>query len=229
MKRMLCLLTVVLLASCSAQDYGVNNTAGSAIAGTALGAGLGAIVGSQTGHAGPGIAIGAAAGALGGALVGNSLDSQARENQALAGRVEEQRAQIEENKRLLEELRRRGADARITDRGVVVNLPDVLFEFDRAALTQDAKGTVDEIAGVIRKSPNRRISVEGHTDRIGSDSYNQRLSERRAESVAGALERDGVSRSQLSVRGFGKSHPVATNDTAAGRARNRRVEVIIEN
>ena len=85
------------------------------------------------------------------------------------------------------------------------------------------------------QAKSRRVSVEGHTDSIGSDAYNQKLSERRAENVAGTLEKDGVSAQRVTVKGYGKRYPVAPNttpdgaDNPAGRAKNRRVEVVIEN
>ena len=217
---------VVLLTGCA---QGLNQTTTGTLAGGTLGAGLGAIIGGATGHAGPGIAIGAAAGALGGALVGNSLDSQDRENQALRDNVSRQQAELDANRRLLDELRRKGADARITDRGVVINLPDVLFEFNQSRLTSDAMATVSDISSVLRKDPNRMIRVEGHTDNVGSVEYNDRLSQRRADRVANELEQGGISSRNLSVVGYGESRPVASNATSAGRQRNRRVEVIVEN
>jgi outer membrane protein OmpA-like peptidoglycan-associated protein len=108
-------------------------------------------------------------------------------------------------------------------------LPDVLFEFDSARLTRGARGTVGEIADVLRAHPERLISVEGHTDSSGTVEYNSRLSEQRARSVASELSMDGVSRRNIRVRGFGESQPVSSNRTEAGRSRNRRVEVVIEN
>src|SRR6266404_605373 len=146
-----------------------------------------------------------------------------------------QREELVRNQQLLDELRRRHLDARETARGVVVNLPDVLFEFGRADLTRDARRTVRDIADVLHRSARgRQVSIEGHTDAIGSQSTNQRLSQARAESVADALVSDGVNRRRLHTRGFGKTRPVAPNtvrrrDNPEGRAKNRRVEVIIEN
>jgi outer membrane protein OmpA-like peptidoglycan-associated protein len=146
-----------------------------------------------------------------------------------------QREEIARNQELLDELRRRHLDVRETSRGVVVNLPDVLFEFDRADLTRDARRTVRDIADVLlRSARGRQVSIEGHTDSIGSQPYNQRLSRLRAESVADALVSAGVNRRRLHTRGFGKNRPVAPNtlhgrDDPEGRAKNRRVEMIIEN
>lgn len=207
----------------------VNNAAKGSLLGAGLGAGTGAIVGNQVGNTGAGIAIGAALGAVGGALTGNAVDRMENENSALEGRISQNQAQLDENRRLIDELRSRGADARASDRGVVINLPDILFEFDRANLTGEAHRTIEEIEEVIRTVSDRPISVEGHTDSIGTVHYNKQLSERRARAVADKLARSGVSRARMNVIGYGEGSPIATNNTDQGRARNRRVEIIIEN
>ena len=221
----LTLVGFVLNGCAAAGDKTAYGTAG----GAALGAGLGAIIGSATGHTGPGIAIGAGTGALAGALVGNAMDSQDERLDEHRQRIDSTQSQIDENRRLIEALKRRGADVRDTRRGVVVNLPDVLFEFNRADLTPDARRTARDISDVLRDFPERHLSVEGHTDSIGSMGYNQRLSEDRASSVADELERSGIDHYRVRSRGFGESRPIATNNTDVGRSRNRRVEVIIEN
>ncbi len=201
-----------------------------AIGGTALGAGVGALIGHATGNTAAGAAIGGALGGVGGAVVGDQLQST---DQKLDARERE----IARNRELIEELKRKNLEARETNRGVVVNLPDVLFEFNKSMLTSEARTKVRDIADVLdgQRVQNRPVSVEGHTDSIGSEEYNQRLSERRAETVASALETEGVSSSRVRTRGFGKKYPIAPNknsdgsDSPAGRAKNRRVEVIIEN
>jgi outer membrane protein OmpA-like peptidoglycan-associated protein len=228
MKKSLVVLCVVaLLSGCEGNRLRAREKG--ALAGTAAGTGLGAIVGHETGKTGAGVAIGAAAGALAGALIGNEVD---RQDDALAqseDRLAENQRIIEENQRIISELKRRGADVRESDRGVVVNLPDVLFEFDKANLTRDAERTIGDIADVLQDVRARRISVEGHTDSVGTIAYNQQLSERRSRSVASALVREGISRRRVVTRGFGESDPIASNRSERGRARNRRVEVIIEN
>ncbi len=221
-------LACSILAGCS-QSSGINTTTGSALGGTALGAGLGAIVGEATGNTGAGIAIGAAAGAVGGALIGNQLQNGEERIQAQQEAANRTDAQISENQRVIDELRRRGADVRNTKRGVVVNLPDILFEFDSAHLTSDARRTVGEIGEVVGSVKGRTVSVEGHTDSVGTFSYNERLSRDRAQNVARELDQSGVPPEMLRVRGLGEGAPIATNNSEAGRARNRRVEVIIEN
>lgn len=198
-----------------------------ALAGGALGAGLGAIVGNQVGSPGAGIAIGSAIGALSGGLVGEGIDQQ---DDAIADtdrRIAERDRELRENQRLLNELRAQGLEVRDTERGLVVNLPDVLFEFDSAHLTAAARHKVALISKRINEAGKRRIFVEGHTDSIGSFAYNQRLSDDRARSVAAELVADGVSRSQITTRGYGERQPIASNNTDSGRSRNRRVEVVI--
>ncbi len=229
--RPIALLTVALLTLVVTTGCGdsLSNRDKGALGGTALGAGLGAIIGSATGNAGVGTAIGGGIGAITGAVVGNEIDKSEEIDAAKDARLDDNDRILTENQRILEELKRQGADARITDRGVVVNLPDVLFEFDRADLTSRANATISEIAVTLKSGPERNIAVEGHTDSVGTMSYNQELSDRRARSVARELERQGISRARLYPRGFGEGDPIASNKTEVGRARNRRVEVIIEN
>jgi len=113
---------------------------------------------------------------------------------------------------------------------VKVDLPaDVLFDFDKADVRQDAAQALGHLATVIRGYPNGRVDIEGHTDAKGSAAYNQKLSERRAESVKRWLvEREGIAADRLTIRGAGASRPVADNTTDAGRQKNRRVEGVIQ-
>jgi outer membrane protein OmpA-like peptidoglycan-associated protein len=212
---------------CEGQRFGAREAG--ALTGAALGAGLGAIVGNQAGNTGAGIAIGSGFGALAGGLVGNEVDNQNAALDDRESRLNDQERELAENRRLIDELRARGADVRPSDRGVVVNLPDVLFDFNSARLTREAARTARDIADVASTASGRTIAVEGHTDSIGTIEYNKRLSLNRARSVADALSREGVSRGRMVVRGLGESEPITTNATDSGRARNRRVEVIIEN
>lgn len=223
------LLSCCLTVSLTACERGLTGTEGGALGGAAAGAGLGAIIGNQVGSTGAGIAIGSAIGALSGGLIGAGMDAQQEEIDTTDARIRDQDRQLAENRRLLEELKGTGMDVRSTSRGVVVNLPDVLFEFDKSSLTPAARRTVGQIAAAIEHAPNRHVAVEGHTDSVGTVAYNQRLSEDRARAVAGALVDHGVPRRNVSTRGFGENSPIASNSTESGRARNRRVEVIIEN
>ena len=200
-----------------------------ALGGAAAGAGLGAIIGHGVGETGAGIAIGSGVGALAGALIGNEMDSREDRYNAQDRALNEQERQIEENRRIIDRLKSQGTDARLTKRGIVVNLPDVLFEFDSYQLTSASRGTVDQIADVLRDNSGRHVAVEGHTDALGTSEYNQRLSENRAREVSRALVQSGVHRGRVSTRGFGESRPLVSNSSASGRQRNRRVEVIIEN
>jgi outer membrane protein OmpA-like peptidoglycan-associated protein len=206
------------------------------LVGTGLGAATGAIIGAAVGNPGAGAAIGGAVGAAGGALVGDRLQKRDTELTESQKSIDQQQQEIARNRQLIEELKKQNLEARETDRGVVVNLPDVLFEFGRANLTNDARSKISTISDVLNdQAKERRVSVEGHTDSIGSESMNQGLSERRAESVATALEETGVSSRRVTTKGFGERYPVAPNsnsdgtDNPSGRAKNRRVEVIIEN
>ncbi len=120
------------------------------------------------------------------------------------------------------------ADIKETDRGLTVYLPDVLFASGSARLQPAAKEILSRIAGVLLVAPEYHLSIEGHTDSTGRASFNQRLSVRRAEAVKKYLEECGISPSMMTARGFGETRPIASNRTAAGRKRNRRVELIIE-
>jgi outer membrane protein OmpA-like peptidoglycan-associated protein len=114
-----------------------------------------------------------------------------------------------------------------TDRGVVITLGDVLFATGRADLKSGSRQTLDKLTTFLQAYPNRNVQIEGFTDNVGGDDYNQGLSERRADSVRDALTGMGIARDRILTKGLGKSSPVGDNDTAAGRQQNRRVEVLI--
>lgn len=196
------------------------------------GAAAGGAIGSAVGHAGAGAAIGSVLGLGAGALIGDQLLGQENKQKEQQKALDQQRAEIEKNRQLIEELKKRNIEARETSRGVAVNLPNINFQFDRADLTPDGRAKVEQIADIIKRdAPNRRVTVEGHASResAAQEAYNQRLSERRAATVADALERDGVNGRNISSVGLGTRAPIASNDTESGRQQNRRVEVIIEN
>jgi outer membrane protein OmpA-like peptidoglycan-associated protein len=117
--------------------------------------------------------------------------------------------------------------AKATDRGVVVTLGDVLFETGSARLRAPGMRAVDRLASFMQQYPQRSVSVEGFTDNVGTDEYNQRLSERRGDAVKSALIADGIDPQRVIVRGFGEEYPVASNSDATGRQLNRRVEIVI--
>ncbi len=114
-----------------------------------------------------------------------------------------------------------------TSRGLVISLSDILFDLNKATLKPGAEANIRRIAAVLKQYPEHQIAVEGHTDSLGTDAYNQRLSEQRAEAVRTALVAGGVDATKISARGFGESQPVADNGNAAGRQQNRRVEVVV--
>jgi outer membrane protein OmpA-like peptidoglycan-associated protein len=119
-------------------------------------------------------------------------------------------------------------EAKETERGIVVTLGDVLFDTDSAQL-RNADGNLNKLVSFLNQYSDRRVLIEGHTDNVGSATYNQGLSQRRAESVRHHLTQGGIASQRMSVSGMGLERPVASNNTAAGRQQNRRVEIVIEN
>jgi outer membrane protein OmpA-like peptidoglycan-associated protein len=119
--------------------------------------------------------------------------------------------------------------AKQTDRGLVLTLGDVLFDTGRASLNPGAAMKLDRLAAFLNEHPDRRVQIEGFTDSVGGDAYNQDLSERRAEAVKAALTMRGIDPSRVSTEGYGKAFPVASNSDSGGRQLNRRVEVVIGN
>jgi outer membrane protein OmpA-like peptidoglycan-associated protein len=112
-------------------------------------------------------------------------------------------------------------------RGLIVNMSDVLFDTGSYTLKPGAREKLAKISGIVLAHPGLSLQIEGHTDSVGGDDFNQQLSERRSDSVRDFLAEQGVPASSITARGFGKSQPVATNDTAEGRQRNRRVELVV--
>lgn len=149
----------------------------------------------------------------------NAAQGQAVAAQANAADVQQLNAQLQQR---LNELA-----AQQTERGLLVTLGDVLFEFNRAEIKPTAQSSLRKLADFLQQYPNRRVLIEGYTDNIGSPAYNATLSQRRAEAVATALMALGVTPQRLSSVGYGKDYPVADNSTDTNRALNRRVEVYI--
>lgn len=117
--------------------------------------------------------------------------------------------------------------AKVTDRGLVLTLGDVLFESGRADLRAGADSKLNKLVAFLNKYPDRVVTIEGYTDSVGSEDYNQALSQRRADSVRSYLLREGIESGRISASGMGENNPVAGNDSALGRQQNRRVAVII--
>jgi len=174
---------------------------------TAIGAGGGALIGAGIGGAAggwEGAAIGALVGGVAGGAIGNYLDKQAQE---------------------LKEV----ADAQRTENGILVSLKSsLLFSSDSAVLKPAAVEQLAQLGDVLRKYPDDRIRIQGHTDSIGSAAHNEKLSLERAEAVRDVLVSRGVDPRQILVEGAGSSRPIADNATAEGRAENRRVELHID-
>lgn len=114
-----------------------------------------------------------------------------------------------------------------TDRGLVLTLGDVLFDTGKAELNSGASRKLDQLAQFLSEHKDRRVQIDGFTDSVGPDGYNQELSERRADSVKNALLTRGIDPSRISTEGYGKAFPVASNNDSGGRQMNRRVEVVI--
>lgn len=177
-----------------------------AVIGGIAGAIAGAVIDNNRGHrsAKRGAVVGGVAGAAAGAIVGAMMDRQERELRQIQGVNVTRTAPGELNVSVQNE---------------------VLFDFNSSALRSSSRTSLQQMADVFQKYPDTTLSVQGHTDSIGSAAYNQRLSERRADSVAGYLQDLGVRSSRIQTIGYGKSQPRATNSTAAGRQLNRRVEI----
>lgn len=184
----------------------LSNTEKGAVIGAGAGAAGGAAVGKATGNTARGAILGAVVGGAAGALIGQRMDRKANELDR-----ELENATVE----------RVGEGIKVTfDSGL-------LFDFDSATLRQDAEQNLAEFANSMKDFQKTNILIVGHTDSQGSDSYNQKLSERRANSAADHLRQQGISSERVMQSGKGESEPVATNETETGRQKNRRVEVAI--
>ena len=152
------------------------------------------------------------------------LDSRTREADTAHIATANAQAQTVELQRQIEALQ-----AKVTDRGVVLTLGDVLFASGKADLKEGAASHLNQLVTFLREYPSRTVVIEGHTDSVGNDDFNQALSQRRADSVRSYLVRQGIDGTRLTAMGAGEGTPVAENESATGRQQNRRVEVIISN
>ncbi|HEX7707388.1 MAG TPA: OmpA family protein [Thermoanaerobaculia bacterium] len=212
MKRIIAITLIAMLSGVTTLSANPN-TRDKTIKGTAIGAAAGAVAGAiihnnrGRGDAKRGAVIGGVVGGATGAIVGAMMDRQERELRQIEGI----------------DVTRTGEDElRVTMRN------EVLFDFDSAALRSASRSELREMADVFNRYGDTRLIVAGHTDSVGSVAYNQRLSERRASSVANYLQDLGVRGSRLDARGYGKSEPRASNNTASGRQQNRRVEIYVQ-
>jgi outer membrane protein OmpA-like peptidoglycan-associated protein len=184
----------------------LNKTQKGAGIGAAGGAVLGGVIGRAAGNTAMGVIVGAAVGGSAGAIIGRRMDKQAEEMQKVLGDAE---------------VRREGE-------GIVIKFKEkVLFGFNQADLSSSAATNLDKLVNVLNQYPDTNIEVIGHTDDKGSDSYNQQLSERRAQATTGYLRNKGISSNRLKARGMGETDPVANNTDEEGRGLNRRVEFVI--
>ncbi|MCX6612848.1 MAG: OmpA family protein [Acidobacteria bacterium] len=161
----------------------------------------------------------------------NEADRLKRENETQLDNAAKQRAQMEREKGELRILLLKQFNAILktedTARGLIVNMPDVLFDTAQFTLRPIAREKLAKVAGIVSGHPGLKLDIEGHTDSVGSDSYNQTLSEKRGDAVREYLAREGMATSSLTSKGFGESKPAASNDNASGRQQNRRVEIVI--
>ncbi len=211
MKKLIIFFGIVsLLASGCATE---NQTQKGAVIGTGVGAAVGAGLGAAIGRSGTAALIGAGAGALAGGLtggaIGHYMDKQeAAMRQSLAN-VEA--ANVKRNQDML----------------TVTFKSDVLFAVNSSTLKPGGYDELNRVAKVLNQYPQTTITIAGHTDSTGSEAYNQKLSERRAEAVKTALVSMGVNSARMTTIGYGKNRPIADNSTEAGRQMNRRVEILI--
>ena len=142
--------------------------------------------------------------------------------------AEAAKKQAEEAQNKMQAALSKVVETRKTARGLILNLPDILFEFGKANLKLETREVLAKVSGILMVASGYSLSIEGHTDSVGSAEYNQKLSEARAESVYDYLLKSGVSGDIMNTKGLGKTQPRASNDTAKGRQENRRVEIVIE-
>ncbi len=206
--RIFSFLAVVLLAASLtlAGCKSLSNTEKGAVVGAGAGAVVGGAIGHATGSTAKGAIIGAVVGGAAGALIGQQMDKQAKE--------------------LEEDLE--GAEVERVGEGIQITFDSgILFDFDSSALRPEARQNLRDLAQSLQQYDNTDLLIVGHTDAVGRDDYNYRLSERRANAAAAYLMELGVSRDRITTIGKGENEPVASNDTDAGRQQNRRVEVAI--
>ena len=156
---------------------------------------------------------------------------QAQQAQQLAQAADEARLRAEQDQQQLRQQLLQQfnmiLETRDTARGLIVNMSDVLFDFNKYTLRPVAREKLAKISGIILSHPGLKLEVDGYTDSIGSDAYNQKLSEERSDQVRTYLVGQGITSDNVTARGFGKDNPVASNDNAAGRQKNRRVEMVV--
>ena len=192
----------VVLSGCA----GMSQKQKGAVIGATAGAAAGAVIGNQTGSTARGAIIGAVVGGAAGAVIGHQMDQQAKELQQNIP----------------------GATITRVGEGIAVTFPSgILYPFNSTEILPAGKDNLRQLATSLDKYPNSDILIVGHTDSVGTDAYNQDLSQRRALAASSYLQSLGVPASRLQTQGRGETEPIASNDTEDGRQRNRRVEIAI--
>jgi outer membrane protein OmpA-like peptidoglycan-associated protein len=160
-----------------------------------------------------------------------AAEAERQRAELAAQQAEQQRQQAEREKeemraRLLQQLNT-VLETRDTQRGLIVNMADVLFDTGKSTLRPAAREKLAKISGIVLAYPGLKLQVEGHTDSVGSTAYNQKLSEARANNVRDYLVKQGLTEDSITAEGFGEMQPVASNANAKGRQQNRRVEMVV--
>jgi len=215
-KVMVLILIVVMAAGCSTASKRAKCIAAGAVAGAAVGAGVGAVVGHQGDEdTAEGAAVGVAAGALVGGVIGAIVckDEEPPPTTTTTTVPEPVAEEPPPPPKVVEK--------------IVLN--GIQFDFDKAAIKDQYFPILDEGIAALEKYPQKRVAVEGYTCSIGTEEYNQRLSEKRAEAVKAYMVEQGIAADRLSTMGYGEANPVADNATRQGREMNRRVEFKVMN
>lgn len=192
----------LLFSGCSS----MNKTQKGGAVGVAAGGAMGAVIGKASGNTALGAIIGAAVGGATGAVIGNKMDKQAKE------------------------IEKTVPDAKVerVGEGIVVEFSSaVLFGFDKSSLSTEAKSNLEKLVKVLNTYPDTDIQVQGHTDSKGSESYNKKLSVRRAGAVSDYLRTNGITSNRISIVGYGETTPKYNNNSEDGQSQNRRVEFLI--
>ena len=198
--------SIVLVAMIIAGCKSMNKTQKGAAIGTAGGAAAGAVIGRAAGNTALGAIIGAAVGGVTGAVIGRKMDKQAEEIEKKVP----------------------GAKVERVGEGIVVDFTEkILFAYDKSDLTTTAMDNLGKLVQILKDYPDTNIEIQGHTDSNGSDDYNMKLSQRRANEVSSYLRSRGVTQTRVTTKGYGETAPVADNGTDEGRAQNRRVTFLI--
>jgi outer membrane protein OmpA-like peptidoglycan-associated protein len=192
----------LILSGCSSWS----NTTKGAVIGTGSGAAVGAVIGKTLGNTAAGAIGGAVVGGTVGAIIGNNMDRKAKE--------------------LEEEME--GVTVQRVEEGIAVSFDSgILFDFDSATLRQEGQDNLRKLTRIVNRDDDTILMIVGHTDSRGDEEYNQRLSERRAQSASTFMVAQGLASSRIEIVGRGELEPISENDTDAGRQKNRRIEVAI--